>query len=45
MNVVTTVKLNTFLCCFRVDFTSLSEEQRLRSVLKTMDNLMLEVSG
>ena len=35
--------LNTFISFFRVDFTSLSEEQKLRSVVKTMDNIMLEV--
>ena len=28
---------------FRGDFNSLSEDQKLRSVMKTMDNIMLEV--
>ncbi|KAL9955418.1 hypothetical protein ACROYT_G036744 [Oculina patagonica] len=32
-----------FLLQKREHFTSLSEEQRLRSVVKTMDNLMLEI--
>lgn len=32
-----------FLLQKRGDFTSLSEEQKLRSVLKTMDNMMLEI--
>lgn len=37
--------MSTYSRCFRGDFTSLSEEQKLRSVLKTMDNMMLEVSN
>ncbi|RMX49172.1 hypothetical protein pdam_00021260 [Pocillopora damicornis] len=35
--------MSTYFRCFRGDFTSLSEEQKLRSVLKTMDNMMLEI--
>ena len=30
---------------FRGDFSSLSEEQKLRSVVKAMDKILLEVSG
>ena len=37
--------MSTYFRCFRGDFTSLSEEQKLRSVLKTIDNMMLEVSN
>jgi len=37
--------MKSFFIVFRFDFTSLSEEQKQRCVMKSMDKMLVEVSS